>query len=52
MPVGNATKAKDVLSVVPAFQGEEIIIKRHQGTPDIVREVLNGTGNLRRTTMR
>ncbi len=41
MPVGNATKAKDVLSVVPAFQGEEMIIKRHQGTPDIVREVLD-----------
>jgi hypothetical protein len=38
--IGNANKATDVLSVVPAFEGKEIIIRRNQSTVDIVREVL------------
>jgi hypothetical protein len=38
---GSAAKIKDVLSVVPPFEGNEEIIKRRQSTPHIIREVLD-----------
>jgi hypothetical protein len=39
--MGSAARAKDVLSVVPEFEGREEIIKIRQHTPHIIREVLD-----------